>query len=106
MNIDKKGHEIDWETVSLDGVIVPGVRSGDTLSGLTLGAHTIDVQAADKAGNVSAIASVSFFSEDSQPDTGDNRGGKSSCFLEPIAGDPGLLESLLKCTRSRNSPQY
>ena len=103
----EEANEIESETVSLDDVILPGVESGDTLRGLTLGTHTIDVQATDEAGNESAIASVTFFIEDSEPDHGDHRKGKSSCFrdLLPIAGDEDKLDDLLECTRSPNSPQ-
>jgi hypothetical protein len=46
------------EVVTLDGVVIPQ-RSGDMLSGLTNGPHTLEVTATDVAGN-SGIASYSW----------------------------------------------
>jgi hypothetical protein len=55
------------ETVWLDGKEQTGARSGHTLHGLGYGVHTVDVQVADRATNLSRIARVEFAVVEPEP---------------------------------------
>ncbi|MCZ6629358.1 MAG: hypothetical protein O7E56_14140, partial [SAR324 cluster bacterium] len=99
-------------------------RNGDSITGLSLGEHTVTVQVTDLAGNLSIVASATFtvFEEPGEPPVCDDRrhdgrhgdgehegkghckekrGRKSSCFID----NPENLRDIIELAVCVGRPQ-